>query len=44
MGSLISPYYEPTIMRLTTTAATFKDSVVRMKRSIKEVRVLGVEV
>ena len=42
-GSIISPYYDSLLVKLTARARTFKDAIRKSKRSISELKVSGVK-
>ena len=42
-GSIISPYYDSLLVKLTSRARTFKDAIRKSKRSINELKVSGVK-
>lgn len=42
-GSIISPYYDSLLVKLTSRARTFNDAIRKSKRSISELKVSGVK-
>lgn len=42
-GALITPYFDSLLVKLTTWGTTFKESIVRMDRALREFRVRGVK-
>lgn len=42
-GSIISPYYDSLLVKLTARSRTFKDAIRKSKRSISELKVSGVK-
>ena len=43
VGSVITPYYDSLLVKVTTTSRTFKDTVNKAKRALGELKVSGVK-
>ncbi len=42
-GSVISPYYDSLLVKITTNGTTIEETISKMKRALDEVRVVGVK-
>jgi len=42
-GAVITPYFDSLLVKLTTSGTTFKESIVRMDRALREFRIRGVK-